>query len=639
MPVSSQSIIKRLTSSAFSWQACLRFLVIFSPAWMLIALVAQHAVNIPVWDGWERAELLQKWDAGTVTFRDLYAPHIDHRMVFPRLISLFVASVADGDLRWEIAASWCFGFAAGLGIWVMALRTLGPTLWTGGLAFLANLWIFSPLQYDNWLWPIQTAFLLPMSCLIWALVATTQPNWHWAKRFALAAGLAIVGTHSFSHGLFIWPAVLCLMLMLPKSCPEASGKWSFLIAWVITAGVIIGCYFGADYTVATEYSYSQQRGEATPLMAYWKEAVAESGRMWEFFLGILGGPMVRQFSGDPLPPSKLAGLISLLAYTACGIWALWQAKTNPKNWARVLPWLALGGAVIAIALGASVGRSAILAGARASVPRFLSISLYLPFTYLAVVLLCWEKQRRSEKSPIWNRRLATGGTAILGGLIALQCQPWLYGARLMEIWHISRLQGQAHVMFIEHFEPEPSRILAYSYPEVKRYAPILNRLGYLDPPLVKTLALDQFTVSEKPLPVSKGLLESAERVTSDDFDGWLLKGLAIFREPSRPADVVLLTAESAESPGPMIVGTGAIDGTLLPTRYRIDLQFSAMWELLERDPGTWMRWRERLALNALPPERPLTIRALAFDMQKRKAYPLPQRLILKADGAGVLEKD
>ena len=209
----------------------------------------------------------------------------------------------------------------------------------------------------------------------------------------------------------------------------------------------------------------------------------------------------------------------------------------------------------------------------------------------------------------------------------------------MEIWHISRLQGQAHVMFIEHFEPEPSRILAYSYPEVKRYAPILNRLGYLDPPLVKTLALDQFTVSEKPLPVSKGLLESAERVTSDDFDGWLLKGLAIFREPSRPADVVLLTAESAESPGPMIVGTGAIDGTLLPTRYRIDLQFSAMWELLERDPGTWMRWRERLALNALPPERPLTIRAWAFDMQKRKAYPLPQRLILKADGAGVLEKD
>lgn len=623
--------LKKISFAQLPWRTWLGWLAVFSPAWILLWLIAENATNIPVWDGWERALLLEKWQAGTLTFADLYAPHIDHRILFPRLLSLFVAAVAEGDLRWEIGANWLFGFAAGIGIWLLARRTLGPGLWSGGIAFLANLWIFSPLQYDNWLWPIQTAYLLPMTCMVWALVATTHPRWHWGLRCGIAAVLAIIGTHSFSHGLFIWPAVFFLVLLSPKISAAGQKKWAFLGAWSVIAAIIVGCYFGVDYTVATEYSYSQQKGEATPMMAFWKEAVGEAGRMWEFFLGILGGPYVRQFAVDPLPPSKWAGLGALIAYAACGIWALLRARRDPETWSRILPWLALGGAVIAIALGASVGRSAILAGARASVPRFLSVSLYLPFTFLAVILLQWKTCLNRECCQPWLPRLKAAGFVVLGMLIALQAQPWIYGANLMQIWRVSRLQAQARIQFAEHFHPEPSRVIAYTYAEVKRFAPIYDKLGYLDPPLVKSMELEQFSTADKPLPESKGTID---RVESETQQGQVeLFGHALLRHPTRPADAVFVTVESEESPEPIIIGLADTDGTLLPTRYRIDLQFSVMAELLESDPGTWMRWRHAIDLAKLPEMRPLTVKVWAFDVTKRKAYPLKPRLMIEANDA------
>ncbi|MCB1080166.1 MAG: hypothetical protein KDM64_20270, partial [Verrucomicrobiae bacterium] len=172
---------------------------------------------------------------------------------------------------------------------------------------------------------------------------------------------------------------------------------------------------------------------------------------------------------DPIPTADLKGWICLFGYVAAGSWALLQLKRgNSDTWAKALPWLALGGAVIAIAFGASIGRSTILAPARASVPRFISVSLHLQLAFLALVLLIW-RQRRIKVAADWR---LPWGHAVLGGLIALQIQPWLYGARLMEIWRASRLQAQAHVQFIEHFDPQPSDMLAYQTADVRRFAPL-----------------------------------------------------------------------------------------------------------------------------------------------------------------------
>lgn len=602
-------------------------MVVFSPAWLLAYLVAKHAENIPIWDGWQRVDLLEKWHAGTLTFADLYAPHIDHRMVFPRLLMLFLNTVGDGDVRWEIGAIWAIGFAAGLGVWRLGIRTLGPGIWSSGVVFLCNLWIFSPIQYDNWLWPIQTSFMLPMTCLVWALVVTCGPARWWLRALSGIA-LATVGTLSFSHGLFIWPAVFGALLMMPREAPAGKGKWPFLACWTLAGAAVIGCYFLIDYSVATHYSYNRPIGAPTPLAGTWKESFRRFGDMAEFFLRILGGPAVRQFAIDPLPLSRLFGTMALAVYLGAALWIAFGVRN--REWrARLLPWMALGGAVVAIALGVSVGRTTILASARATVPRFISVSLYLPIALLAFAMAAtrgWERARVIFAPGGRKEMMVIGGLTMLA---VLQVQPWIYGSGLMEIWNIARRQARAHVMFAEHWDPEPSRILAYLPGEIRDFAPRLDALGFLDPPLVRNLRLDQFSVSRKPMPSSSGQIRSAEKIK----DGRIrLEGFSIFRGPDRPGDAVLLTARKAEGGARTIVGLADYAGRHLPTQHRIDLQFTVMEPIRDSDPESWMNWTETLEPGKLTDHLPGTIEVWALDVRKMRVYPLPNRLELDADG-------
>src|SRR5580698_6639125 len=45
--------------------------------------------NIPYWDQWDEARLLFKpWLEGTLTWRDFFIPHNEHRILFTRLLDL-----------------------------------------------------------------------------------------------------------------------------------------------------------------------------------------------------------------------------------------------------------------------------------------------------------------------------------------------------------------------------------------------------------------------------------------------------------------------------------------------------------------------------------------------------------------------
>ncbi len=607
--------------------------IAFSPAIVLAILIGKNGVNIPVYDGWERTALFD----GPITFAELYAPHIDHRMVFPRLLMIALGHLGDGDLRWEMMASFGFGVAAAIGIWKLARATLGENTWGPGAAFLCNLWIFSPMQYDNWLWAYQTAFLMPMACLVWALWATIQP-WAWWKKWLLAGALAIVGTHSFSHGLFIWPAVFFLALLLPGF----GKKPAFLAAFAALTAAILIPYFTVEYTPDSDFSYVPRGTEDTPLVWNLKRflgldvddggrEVATAADLREFFLTTLSGPAVRQFAIDPFPPGKTVGALMLAGFVAFGGWAIFVAwkRRDHETWVKALPWLALGGAVVAIAIGFSLGRVGILAQARATVPRILSVTLYLPVAFLALGVLFCRGKKWTERLPSWS------GVAVFAVLITLQIQPWIYGARLMELWRISREQAQAQVQFIAHFTPEPIRILAHLPPSVQKYAPILDERGWLDPPLVKSLNLEDFKHTNTPLPPSKGILNS---VTLGEAEGtWELSGTTLFHSSSRPADAVVLTMEHPGLKSPRIIALADFAGTQLPTRHRIDIQFTVLWEQKSLETGTWSNWREVLDFSQIPDfpatGQPMKIRAWAYLTEKNKFYPLANFAEVGADGS------
>ncbi len=60
----------------------------WSPAVITASMMHRYAVNIPVWDDLERAELLTRYESGTLDLDYLFSAHIEHRIVLTRLIIL-----------------------------------------------------------------------------------------------------------------------------------------------------------------------------------------------------------------------------------------------------------------------------------------------------------------------------------------------------------------------------------------------------------------------------------------------------------------------------------------------------------------------------------------------------------------------
>ena len=80
-----RSWIERTANAVRSldWRELVKGALAFSPAILLAILISEHAVNTPVWDDWERAPLIEKAEAGELSFNDIFGPHIENRMVFP----------------------------------------------------------------------------------------------------------------------------------------------------------------------------------------------------------------------------------------------------------------------------------------------------------------------------------------------------------------------------------------------------------------------------------------------------------------------------------------------------------------------------------------------------------------------------
>jgi hypothetical protein len=164
----------------------LRLAAAFSPAAVTGWLAWRHAVNVPVWDDWLRAPLAAAWHDGTFGLGDLYAPHIDHRIVLPRLMMLANLALTGGDLRFEMGVTFAVALAGAAALCARLHRTLPAG--AAAATFVANLFLFSPLQWENFLWAIQTAFVIPLACLSLALLALASPLSPHA-RFALDPAL------------------------------------------------------------------------------------------------------------------------------------------------------------------------------------------------------------------------------------------------------------------------------------------------------------------------------------------------------------------------------------------------------------------------------------------------------------------
>src|SRR5258708_5502936 len=72
------------------------------PIMVMAGLLWRYSVNVPFWDQWEYVTLVGKLHHGTLGLHDLWMQHNEHRILFPRIVTLIVATITGYNIRYEI---------------------------------------------------------------------------------------------------------------------------------------------------------------------------------------------------------------------------------------------------------------------------------------------------------------------------------------------------------------------------------------------------------------------------------------------------------------------------------------------------------------------------------------------------------
>jgi len=556
----------------------LLLLFAFSPALITGYWISESAVNVPVWDGWERGPLIQKSHDGTLDMEYLSSAHIDHRPLVPRLLILASNRLSGGDVRVEMWIGFFAILGGAIGLFYVLRKTFGDCSWMWVTAFLINLILFSPVQYQNFLWAVQMAFLLPLGCL-GMIIGVMRSKWKLWVKFPICLLLAEVGTFSFGHGLVLWPVVVCLALMIRGFAPTLQ-RLIFAGAMTAIAAVTVYIYFNVNYinTSQPKHAYGTMPGEPPPAIDR-VENVKENFRdVKYYFWSSIGNVMARCFHSDPREASVNTGRALMWVFGACVVWMLVRWKRDP-DWKALLPWAAVGTFSIVVAVMLATGRGATMPFARSLMPRYMSQTLYVCVAVVVMVAYILWRYRESATGAK-AQRLTYLGICLAMGFATLQWHQWVYGIHKMEAWKIARLEARFELLYLKHFEPRHPDRIDGDIDEAKegeipfsiRQAMYLNSKGLLNPPMFENKDFGTFEKLDERAQLKRADLLRAVVVSNEKI---YVRGYGTQRD-KRIADGILITWRIAE--GDPIPNNLKNDAKERATIKRI---LSSDWQLLD----------------------------------------------------------
>jgi hypothetical protein len=577
------------------------------PALLCGALVASHAVDVPVWDDWERAKLLER-SAGGLDWAYLYSPHIDHRIVLPRLVALANARLFGGNLTLEMGLSFAVVVATALGFHALLRRTLGTrrpaALW--GTTFLGSALLFTPLQWENFLWAAQPFFLWPMGAAVAALLILST-HLAWQAKLALSLALAIVTTHTFSHGLPLW-ALVPAAVVLGRRFGPLRARAIFLGVWFAVAAAVLVPYFSVDgmrNTSEASHAFGAPPGQRVRNIS--ADAVARDPlKVARFCSTMLGSPFARIGLVGPLDVAPCAGAALALLFAVPAL--LWLRRfRDAKRWDGGLPWVLLGGYGLALCLLTAVGRSRLTMEGYALLPHYVSVAIYPLLAALPLGVLALRETEWRSAAPF--------AAGLLGAAIGVG---WLVGIDGMAEWKSARLQARTALHFAALFPPHKLMRLDGSREVLYRFAPVLDREGQLRPPLAKQPTLGAFLVEREPLDAEDAALTRV-RTAGDEV---LVTGHAWLAGAGRRADGVAFAV--ATDGGWRVVALGEMRGQ--PVSY-LEARDHIMNEVELPGLAEFAHFKARwLAASALPEVPRALVVPFAIDAARMRAHPLHQRL-------------
>jgi hypothetical protein len=508
------------------------------PAVLPLVLIHRDGVDVLYYDQWDMVPTVLDAHNGKIPEK-LFAQHNEHRVVIPRLIYMVLDNLTHWRVIDELLTTFAIVCITSVGVlWLChATATRDPlnaddsrndprrTAKLLGLWFVCNTLIFSPMQYENWLWGIGVMNVLPMMFIVAALIVFTSrrlPPW---PKMILCILLATSATFSSGNGMLAWPLLGALWVWSRSWAALKQKRW-LLLAWVLGAIVNVVLYF---------------RHYQTPEHAKIAYQIT-TGTVVQYILAFLGAPLGFGTAMPAVLACTIAGallLFLLVAVMGLMTWSWRMQRHDYELSARLLLWLVFAGFAVASAVLAGVTRAG-FGVQQALSSRYLTFSVYLPIALLSMLFIL-AQQSRGRSGGGAGRIFGITNTALITIILLLQATTIIPAFRYGESTRTERLEAKAALLMINIVPPnERTAQVLFPKPTLRAEANELNELGWIRPSLVTTShARDIRAPEDSAYPsTSYGHFEQFGRQSPDRMAavGW-----AVSPDKGSAADAVFLT--------------------------------------------------------------------------------------------------
>jgi hypothetical protein len=583
-----------------------RYAVALLPALVLLRGIDLYAVDVPFMDDWQFIPLVEKVQRGEIPWSELAAPHDEHRLLVPRVLIAASMILGDGNYRVQCFVTFATVLALSLALLSLLRRRYGDGPRTALFFALANVVIFSPIQWHNWLWPMQFCYFLPYTFLFAALAAWMS-GLAASPRYAILQASAWAASFSFVHGLLLWPA-LAPLVWKDARWPSARARRAATAAWIAAGALAAGLYFHgiSENTALPDYAYFHQ-GEpptASTFRMLERSPLETLGKMGAFAAMMFGNAIGR---GLPVSSNLEFATASGALLFAAGIALLVALLRRGALAGEAGGWAAIFAHAFATAALVAVGR--VWAGpGQPLTPRYATFGT---FCLLAALLLACALFVEVAADRLWR----DAALAACGALVATVAIGWSFGWNLMGEWRDVRMASRAGVHFSQLLHVPMLHEAGGQGAVIVPYARTLDRLGYLDPPLAQDLRLDRFEQGAD-VPPDEGRLNDVVPLSRRGRPGWRIRGRARFGSGGRTPDAVLVTSHGTRG-DPMI---RALCETRSPPRW---LRHANMrdYQFAYRSPKVYYgSFRCRVREAAIPPEELGAVQLWALDFARFRVH-------------------
>jgi hypothetical protein len=574
-----------------TWKKALWVLLWCLPGMLIGWLVYLYGVDVPFLDQWDGTfPLFEKANAGSLGVSDFFAQHNEHRILVPRLIMFLLGKITRWNVRAELGVIWLLGWTCLLSFMRLAQVTGWGLFEARWLLFATAVFVFTPLGNENSLFGFQIGLLFPVACFVaclWIAISARFP-----LNFLFTIAVCSVCTFSIGSGFTCWLISFPLLLL-----PDLKLHWLQRRIWwmVWAAGLMVT-------TFIYFHGYSKPPNHPSTRLAFEHPLQAAL-----FFLAYLGNPFAQGTVFDPILVAQITGFVLAAAFAVIA-GCLWRWREDRGLLTRALPWVMCSFIAFINGMLLTVGRLGL--GMNQAMPmRYLPFSTTLPISLLFLVPLMFHHWRtRAAKASQHVLRFGMGLSALAAILGTLHLMgAFACGGEWKGRYRIG-LNAKAIVSLINVVD-DPEAATGAVHPKteiIKPRADVLNRLGYLRPPLVRSKAIREIANPAAATSNRYGEIQGSGKTPDGQFG---IIGWAILPEKRRDADAVVLTYDDP-SGEPLIFSLAMVG---IP---RTEVAAALKGPGYER-----CGWGKAFNPSGLPAGARL-LRAWAYDAEEERAYSL-----------------